>query len=261
MSELQSSDSRPEFIKRQYAFAAHIRDPEGAPVPGDVEDRRMGIYRELFYNNVQDFMSNSFPVLRELYGNEQWHLMVRDYFARHRAHTPLFLQMPQEFLRYLEQERDRHPEDPPFLRELAHYEWVELALSIDTREIELAGVDPEGDLLHGVPVLSPLAWPLAYQYPVHRIGPDFRPQEPPQQPTYLVVYRDRDDDVGFLEINPVTARLLAQVSTGDAPTGDTALRQIARELQHPDPETVIRGGLDILQDLRSRDVILGVRTA
>lgn len=261
MSELQSSDSYPEFMKRQYAFAAHIRDPEGEPAPGDVEDRRMGIYRELFYNNVQDFMSNSFPVLRELYGNEQWHLMVRDYFARHRAHTPLFLQMPQEFLRYLEQERGGHAEDPPFLQELAHYEWVELALSIDTRDIELAGIDCDGDLLNGVPVLSPLAWPLAYQYPVHRIGPDFRPEEPPQQPTYLVVYRDRADDVGFLEVNPVTARLLAQLSAEDVPTGEAALRQIARELQHPDPETVIRGGLDILEDLRSRDIVLGVRTS
>lgn len=260
MSDLQSSDSRPEFMRRQYAFAAHIRDPQGAPAPGDVEDRRMGIYRELFYNNVQGFMANSFPVLRELYGDDQWHAMVRDYFARHQAHTPLFLQMPQEFLRYLEQERDRHPEDPPFLRELAHYEWVELALSIDTREIELAGIDPAGDLLNGVPVLSPLAWPLAYQYPVHRIGPDFRPEEPPQEPTYLVVYRDRDDDVGFLEINPVTARLLAELSAEDPPTGETALRQIARELQHPYPETVISGGLDILEELRSRDVVLGART-
>ena len=254
-------DRRPDFMARQYAFAAHIRDPQGAAPPEDVEDRRMRIYRELFYNNVQDFMASSFPVLRELYSDDHWHDLIRDYFARHRAHTPLFLQMPQEFLRYLESERGEHPEDPPFLWELAHYEWVELALSIDPREIGFDGVDVEGDLLTGIPVLSPLAWPLAYRYPVHRIGPEHRLREAPEQPTYLVVYRDRSDDVGFLEINPVTARLLELFSSEDPPAGAEAFRRIAAELDHPKPEVVREGGLQILEDLRGRDVVLGTRIA
>ncbi len=254
-----NKDSRPDFKVRQYAFAAHVRDPQRMPGPEDVEDRRMGIYRELFYNNVQDFMATSFPVLRQLYGDDNWHAMIRDYFARHRAQTPLFPQMPREFLRYLESEREEHPEDPPFLRELAHYEWVELALSVDEREIGMTGVDPESDLLSGVPVLSALAWPLAYRYPVHRIGPEFSPEQPPEQATYLVVYRDRDGDVGFLELNPVTARLLELLSAEQPPTGETALHQIAEDLGHPDLEVVIRGGLQTLRELRSRDVVLGTR--
>ncbi len=254
-------DSRPEFMDCQYAFAAHIRDPQQVPIPEDVEDRRMGIYRELLYNNVQDFMASGFPVLRRLYRDDDWHAMIRDYFARHKAHTPLFPQMPREFLTYLESERGEHPEDPPFLTELAHYEWVELALSVDEREIDLTHVDPDGDLLLGVPILSPLAWPLAYRYPVHRISTDFRPEQPPEQATYLVVYRDREDDVGFLELNPVTARLLALLSLEDPLTGETALRRIAEELGHPDPGVVTQGGLQTLVELKARDVVLGTRRA
>ncbi|HKX55116.1 MAG TPA: putative DNA-binding domain-containing protein, partial [Xanthomonadales bacterium] len=34
------------------AFAAHIRNPAVAPAPADVEDRRMQIYRDLFFNNI-----------------------------------------------------------------------------------------------------------------------------------------------------------------------------------------------------------------
>ena len=68
--------------------------------------------------------------------------------------------------------------DPPWLAELAHYEWVELALQIAERR-RLPPHDPDGDLLDGVPVLSPLAWPLAYRWPVHRIGPDSSPSAPP----------------------------------------------------------------------------------
>jgi hypothetical protein len=143
--------------------------------------------------------------------------------------------------------------------ELAHYEWTELALSVTDQDIELTGVDPEGDLLAGVPVLSPLAWPLSYTYPVHRIGPDFLPEEPGESPTYLVVYRDKDHDVHFLETNPVTARLIQLLGEDNNLTGREALTQIANELQHPQPDAVVSGGLEILADLHQRDVVLGVR--
>ncbi len=146
----------------------------------------MGIYRQLFYNNVQGLTAGSFPVLLELLSDNAWHRVMRDYFARHRARTPLFSQMPQEFLRYLETERDGCFGDLPFVRELAHYEWVKLALSIDTREMDTDRVDTGGDLLAGVPVVSPVAWPLVYRYPVHRIGPAFQPRDPPAQPSYLL---------------------------------------------------------------------------
>ena len=52
------------FAALQYAFAGHIRDPEHMPVPDGVEPRRMAVYRDLFYNNVENFIANSFPVLR-----------------------------------------------------------------------------------------------------------------------------------------------------------------------------------------------------
>jgi hypothetical protein len=200
-------------------------------------------------------------VLRRLYSDEAWHALIGDYFARHRAHTPLFPQMTQEFLRYLEEERGERPDDPPFLRELAHYEWVEVALSLDEREIDGRDIDPTGDLLEGVPVLSPLAWPLAYRYPVHRISPEYRPAAPPDQPTYIVVYRDRRDQVGFLEVNPVTARLLELLADAEPPSGLAALGIIAGELRHPDPRVVVTGGLAILQELRNRDILLGTRPA
>ena len=68
--------------------------------------------------------------------------------------------------------------------------------------------DPNGDLLAGCPLVSPTAWNLTYQWPVHTIGPECVPDEPPEQPTHLVVYRDRVDEVHFLQINAVTQRML-----------------------------------------------------
>jgi hypothetical protein len=145
----------------------------------------------------------------------------------------------------------------PFLFELAHYEWVELALDISEETINLCGVDPDGDLLQGVPMLSPLVWPLTYRYPVHRIRPDFQPQF--EELTHLVVYRNRHDEVHFLETNAVTLRLLQLLDEETMRSGRLILEQVAQELNHLDPEVVIHSGLAILQDLRSRDIVLGVQ--
>ncbi len=251
---------RDRLRRLQFEFAAHIRDPEHAPAPAGIEDRRMQIYRELFYNNLRDLLGRSFPVLKKILGEAAWNEIVRDWLRRHRAQTPLFLELPQEFLAYLQDERQPMPGDPPFMLELAHYEWVELALGIDEREIDDAALDASGDLLEGCPVVSPLAASLAYTWPVHRIAPAYQPAEPPAEPTRLLVYRDRKDEVGFIEINAVTARLLEllDVPPDARRSGRACLLQIAAELAHPEPEAVLSGGLEILSGLQARDVIIGV---
>lgn len=256
---MQASSNKPgDFRAIQYAFTRHMRDPDTEPAPADIEERRVAIYRDLLYRNVESFLANSFPVVRKVTPDDRWHAMVRDYFKRHQARTPLFPKMPQEFLSYLEQERDA-PDDPPWLLDLAHYEWSETALGIDPREIDMEGIDADGDLLAGIPVLNTLIMPVASAWPVHRISPDYQPETPPEQPTYLVVYRDLDDKVGFVELNAVTARLIDLVQTQPA-TGEALLQQIAAELSHPDPDVVMRGGLEALQALRAQSVVLGVRS-
>ncbi len=259
MTPLRNKPDETGFKQTQYAFAAHIRDPLNHPCPQDVEDRRMNIYRELFYNNVEGFMASSFPVLRKIMDDAQWHALIRHYFSNHKARTPLFPEMPREFLQYLQEEREPRDSDPSFLLELAHYEWVELALSLADEENEANDIHPDGDLLEEHPVLSSLAWPLQYNYPVHQIGLDYQPENPSELPTLIVVYRNTDDKIGFLEINPVTARLLQLLSEDNNQSGRTLLEQIAVEINHADQEAVVLGGLSILQDLRMRDIILGTR--
>lgn len=252
--------ARPEFINKQYEFAAHIRDPENNPRPADVEQRRMNIYNELFYNNVEGFMADTFPVLRSITSDTHWHAMIRDYFSRHQSHTPLFPEMPREFLKYLESEREPHADDFPFQLELAHYEWVELALLLSDldKETDWSRIDTEGDLLTSRPVLSPVAWPLSYHYPVQQISTDFIPQQESGQPVHLLVYRGSDDIVHFMEINPITARLIQLLVEDNNLNGQQITETIAREINHPNIEVVIQGGLQILHDLKTRNIILGV---
>ncbi len=235
-------------------LASHIRDPAAQPAPENIEDRRLAIYRDLFFNNVSGLLAGTYPVLRKILGADRWRDLVRDYFARHKSHTPYFLEISRDFLAYLENDRQAAASDPPFLLELAHYEWVELALSV--ADVELPDADPHGDLMAMVPVVSPLAQVLCYRFPVHTIKPEFQPQEPPSAPTWLVVARNRQDKVSFLHINEVTARLLA-LAAENKHTGRSMLEIIAREMQHEQPDTVIAGGKDLLQMLLEKHIILG----
>lgn len=247
----------PEFQRYQFAFTAHIRDPKAHPRPAGVEARRMNIYTGLLYNNIEGFLLSCFPVLRKVLGARKWARLVRAFFSTHRSHTPYFRQIPDEFIQFLQNEWTSSEDMPPYLLVLAHYEWIELVLSVSTRSADHA-LDPVGNLLDGVPLLNPVLANLRYDWPVHRIAP--RRKVLPAE-THLLVFRDAEDAVQFSEINAFTARLLTLLEGGTL-TGRAALEQIAVESHHPDTALILQAGGSLLDDLRARGAILGaVRSA
>lgn len=246
--------------KIQQEFAAHIRNPAAVPMPAGIEGRRMKIYNDLVYNNIEGFLSGGFPVLCSLYREEDWHRLVRSFLSNYRCQSPYFLEISQEFLNYLMQDYQALPVDPPFLLELAHYEWVELALDVAQDAPPLEGLDAEGDLLGGVPQLSPLVWSLCYKFPVHLIGPGNEPDEAPLEPSYLVVYRNRDEEVKFLESNAATARLLELLQNNDeALSGRELLVQLATEMNAESLTPVVEFGARMLEQFLQLGIVLGAR--
>ena len=243
-----------DFKAKQHEFAAYIRDPESNPVPVDVKQQRMAMYRELFFNNIDSFLSANFPVLKSLLDERQWFELGQDFFAKHASQSPHFSKIPEEFLDYLQNERDSSG-DFPFMLELAHYEWVEMALSIamETLPVNFQDLD---NLINQRIVLSPLAWPLAYQYPVQQISVEFLPETVPEQPTYLIVYRNRDDEVKFIEITPITYRLLQIIQEHEGISAEDCLKQVAEESKHPNPGMLLTAGLQILKELAEKTVIV-----
>lgn len=255
----EGTASSGNFRQVQDALSAWIRDPDACPGPQGVERRRLEIYRDLFYRNVEGFLSRGFPALRRCYSDENWHQMARDFLRRHACHTPYFHEIGREFLSYLEKEHEQSPADPPFLLELAHYERMGLELEIAETEIPEEGIDPKGDLLQGCPVVSPLACSFCYRFPVHLVAAGKCPSEPSAESTFLVLCRDRQDRVQHLEGNPVTARLLELLDGETA--GLAALDAIADQLGEGRREAVHEGGQLTLEKLRAKDIVLGVRSA
>ena len=119
--------------------------------------------------------------------------------------------------------------------------------------------DPTGDLLDGVPLLSPLAWPLAYRWPVNRIGPDFQPMQPPSEPTLLLLRREDDGRIHFSALSPLLFRLLELVAANAGGDGRQLMRQLASEAGQPDFDGFLAEAAPMLQRLRSEGVLLGTR--
>lgn len=249
---MKPSPARPEFQRYQLVFAAHIRDPKANPRPAGVDARRMKIYTELLYNNVENFLLACFPVLRQMLGKRKWARLVRAFFSTHRSHTPYFRQIPDEFMQFLQNAWTPPEGYPPYLLALAHYEWIELVLSVSNRDVAF-NVDSEGDLLDGIPVLNPVLANLHYDWPVHRIAPRRKVQP---ADTWLLVIRDATDTIRFSEINAFTARLLTLLEPCTL-SGRAALDAIATESRHPDPTLILQAGATLLEDLRARGAILG----
>ncbi|MGD8175884.1 DNA-binding domain-containing protein [Marinimicrobium sp. ARAG 43.8] len=251
--------SAPEDYRRALTrFAGAIRDPEHtAQVSAD--PRRMKVYQELFFSNLNTFLSNNFPVFKSLVPEDWWHNEVRGFLKYHRSRSPLFSDIGREYLDYVGSSGSRPvtPEDPPFMEELLHYEWVELALQIASNP------EPRTDLVKdpmaGHPVLSPLALSLEYRFPVHRIGPDYQPQEAPEHPTWLLVYRSRDRRVSFMALNAFTARLLALIEQCPDCSSRELLEQIGEESPSVDPEALMTGGELMLQEFYDLGILRGAK--
>ena len=254
----------------QDALAAYIRDPERVPPPPGIEPRRLKIYRELFFNNVEGLLANGFPVIRRIFGEREdgtgWTWLIRAFFREHGCRTPLFTELPREFMRWLEARAEREaagetldPPHPPWLQELAHYEWVELALQLSDAGPDAIAHDPNGDLLDGRPLLSPLAWPLAYAWPVHTLGPEHQPATPPEMPTLLLLRREAGGEVSFHALTPLTFRLLQRLDELPTLSGRDQLLALAAEAGAPDPEAFLGDGAAMLAQLRAEGTVLGAR--
>lgn len=242
---------------QQRAFSAHLRDPDAVAAPPRIEPRRMAIYRDLVFNNLADLLGNNFPILRSLADEATWHGRVRAFLRDHRSQTPLFPEISREFIRFLEA-RTPTDGDPPFLVELAHYEWSELALGLDEASVEDVGHDTDGDVIDGIPVVSPLARLLAYRFPVQHIGPDFQPDEAPATPTLILLARNRADEIGFLAVEPLTALLFERLVANTAASGRECLDGVLAAIGRDD-DALRESGLAMLGEFRRRDILLGTR--
>jgi hypothetical protein len=236
------------FQKYQLEFTAHIRNPSANKKPAKVKDARMAVYREIVFNNIFGSVSACFPVCKSILGVHAWKKLVREFFAQHQATSPIFREIPQQFLQFLKTTKNL----ADYFEQLAHYEWVELAVgSQPTTPIKLS---KKMDLLNETPVLAPSHMLLEYDFAVHKISKTHIPKT--KEKTFLLVFRNAKNAVKFIELNPMTYQLLKLIDENGM-AGEQALVSLAEHIKHPETDAIIQFGAEILADLANQGAIIG----
>lgn len=255
MAEKPDSTLPPErMLRLQAEFAAHLRDPGNCPAPEGVEDRRMAVYRRLFFGNLRNLMARNFPVLRRLLDDVEWDGLIRELMVAHRSTTPLFPEIGSELLAFMAGPGEHWLGDRPWMAELVHWEYLEtLARLHESEPPEPRPAGPERS--DYAPALNPTLQMARYQWPVHQIRPAFVPDQPLDQPVNLLVYRRHDDRVAFERVNDFTLQFLLRMQSNRNSTGLVLLQALAEELNISPPDRVIEAGFGMLQHLSQREVI------
>lgn len=246
---------KPSLYQQQNTLTRYLRDPDHCAPPAEMDVARAQVYRDLVFSNLSSLLSGTFPVLVKILGDGDWRSLVRIFLRDYRAHTPKFSEIAQEFVEFLASEPLALSDGawPPFMVELAHYEWVEMALQQSDAEPLRAS---DAALLLDRPLqVSPLAWPLAYGWPVQLVGPNYLPDSPPVQPTLLLVRRAEDWSVRFSELSPLAWRLLQRIEAFPQLDGRAQLEGLAVEAGTVASPEFIESGLALLRQMHGEGVI------
>jgi hypothetical protein len=224
-----------------------------------MDPARAQVYRDLVFANLSSLISGTFPVLVRILGDQQWRRLVRIFLRDYRAHTPKFGEIAEEFVEFLASEPAALADGswPPFMVELAHYEWVEMALQQSEAEPLPSG--DAGLLLERPLQVSPLAWPLAYAWPVQRVGPDYQRAVAPAEPTLLLVRRADDWSVKFSALTPLAWRLLQRIEEFPGLSGGAQLQGLAVEAGKSGSQEFFDNGLALLRQMQG-ELVIGVVT-
>ena len=248
------SQYEKSFQSVQRELTASIRNPEQCYMVNIEKSQGIEVYQELVFNNLNELLRNAFPILHHVLSASDWRKLIKGFLKDHYANTPLFYELPKEFIAYLR----NHKTVSVTIMELAHFEWVELALELSPCCLKDLKSTTEYDLTQANLILSPLAYLLHYEYPVHTVKTSSDLVNCTKKMTYLIAYRDQEHFVGFVALNAVTARMLEILKLSHVMCGEALLKRVIKELRHPYPDIVIKQGWDMLAYLKQKEIIRGM---
>jgi hypothetical protein len=240
------------FQRYQLEFCAYLRDPSSQAMPTGTTARGMAVYEEIVFNNITQSISACFPVAQQVIGAQAWLALTRGFLSDYSASSPIFRDIPAEFLQFLAAQDQL----PPYLLSLCHYEWVELDVASMVESVYASpprSSDGSNDILTAPIVFTAAMQLLHYDYAVHKISTSN--ENITVEATQLLVYRDAAYAVKFVELNAATYRLVALLQAAPI-CAKEALHQLAQELGQVPSENLMQFGRELLEDFSNKGIII-----
>jgi uncharacterized protein len=241
-----------DFRQYQFALARHLRDPLSVPAPEGVDEKAAAACTQEMVKHLRDVLEPAFPITQALLGEDIWEHAVRLFLKDAPNHRPWASTTQRAFVDHVCESPDMQSL-PAWLQDLAHFEWLQNA--VNTAPVQWPAFDAAADVMQNAVVLNPTHVEAAYEWPVHSIDTDHKPDD--MQSTHVSMLRDMNDELHVLESSVFRGQLLDLLREGQ--TGAQAFRVLALWLSHPEPEAFVREGAEVMAQLQREGVVLGTR--
>jgi uncharacterized protein len=221
-------------------------------------EQRFRVYRRMARHRLTDVVESCFPRLKGALGDLE--PIVERWFDEAPPRSPYIRDVAMELVRWLR--ADVLPADaPPWALELARHEQALLEVEYAGQESGAEDVREIGELDFNRPaILTPAHKIVRAHYGVHLLPEEIdRDTAVAEGPFALCLYRDPASHVvRVLELSPVAAAILEEVSRGDSNVVDAVRAAAAREGVAVDG-ALVGSFAELVSDLAERGVWLGAK--
>jgi uncharacterized protein len=221
---------------------------------------RMLVYRKLVHNRITHAIRDFIPRAVAVRTREALRDDVAAFMEARAVKSAYLRDAPREFVDWVESRWRAAPEVPDWLHDLARHELLALDVRNDPR-----GGEPSTGL--EVALDRPLRFDgsarrVSHAYAVHRLPSDaeaVRADPPECAPTHLLVYRDAEHKVRYLELTAFAAAVLDELLVRHATVAD-GLRRACDALSETLTDDRLAIAAELLADLAERGVLLGAES-
>ncbi|VAW30284.1 hypothetical protein MNBD_BACTEROID07-1579 [hydrothermal vent metagenome] len=242
----------PETYQIEKDLVHWCKTGEPVAIPG-TRQKGLDQYRRLIRNNIHNAMEQAFPIAYTVLKETQWNTLIDDFHANHPAATPQVWKLPEEFYTFAEANHYDEKFSLPFLNDLLHFEWIEIAVHTMADKTTDA-FSKDGNPLTDKIVVHPEYRMIQLNYPVHLYAAEEALSH--KGDYFLLTFRTRDFDVRFVDLPMLHAYCFEQILSGKTVAG------FLKEIEHSSGQLLNtaelkRNILEFVQTMFSQGVFCG----
>lgn len=251
----------------QSARASFLKDGQlPNALDESIDARGVRTYAELIHIGRSDLMLSIYPGCARLL-NKKWQSTINHYFETYPPDHFRLNMAARGFSQYLKEFGQDHLKKFPYLSDLADYEWVELQLMEDARQIEPKPHKPLSEpeqFEKQAPIVNPVLAIREYDYPVPLIVDYLRDGELPRnispREVIIAVYRDPETHLGrYVELQAGIHQLVKTAQESKTSYADLASLAIAQGAGDSVEARLIEF-IEAIEKLQSLNLFIGSQT-